>query len=148
MMRNNHEVQQGEFKKSLNFYLMALEKDDSNAVAAMGVGNIIAEHGMIEEGLEISNLLRDYLPRNPNPIVNIAHINMALANFDNALYLYKTILKNFYKGKNYTLECWIANVHFIKKDYESSIQAMKQLMYKYPEDVFVKFNFGIILHTY
>ena len=128
--------------------MQAWQIDDSNVYATIGMANILVESGMIEEGLEIYNTVKDEIPQSCTPMFNIAHINMIQGNFDNALNIYKKALSKFYRNHNYDIECWIANTYFIKKDLEQSIKSFKLLICKYPNDIFIRYNLGIVLQSF
>jgi RNA polymerase-associated protein CTR9 len=139
--------QQEMFKEALSYYMQAIEKDDTNVWAAIGMGNISWELGFIEQGLEIFGQLKDINPQNPNCMINYAHWNMMIGNLDNALNIYKKTLSKYYDNKNFPLEWWIANLHFIKKDFYSWIECLKSLMFKYPSNLMLKYNLGVCLHV-
>ena len=134
--------------KALDLYMQALQIDDSNIYATIGITNIMVENGMIDEGLEIYNTIKEEIPQNWTVMFNIAHINMIQGNYDNALKIYKNTLSRFYRKHNYDVECWIANAYFIKKDLEEWINIFKLLICKYSNDIFLRYNLGIVLQQF
>jgi hypothetical protein len=51
-------------------YIAVLEIDEANSFATLGVGNVLAEHGKLEEAMEIFKVLKEAAPNMHHPWVN------------------------------------------------------------------------------
>lgn len=82
--------------KALKMYLKALEKDDSNIYAVLGLANIIGEHGMSFEASKLYKLIVEMKPDIPHAYVNLAHLSGGDGNNATSLAMYRKCLADFY----------------------------------------------------
>ena len=97
----------------MDLYLKVLDFDEANAFASLGVANVLAEHGKLEEAQEIFRVLRETNPNMWQPRINLAHLMVAKENYETAITNYeKTLLDFFPEGKNFEIELFIAKAHY------------------------------------
>ena len=99
-------------------YIAVLETDETNAFASLGVANVLAEHNKINEALEVYKVLKETNPNIHHPLLNQAHLNMALENYEVAINLYKKALEKCNNGKDLDVEQYIAKAHYQMKAYD------------------------------
>lgn len=75
--------------------MKALEKDDQNVYAVIGLTNTIAEHGLVSESQKLYKLVQDMNPQIPHTFVNLAHLHSSEGNSSSAITLIKNVLMNF-----------------------------------------------------
>ena len=63
MYREESEKQEIYLKKAMDRYVAVLEYDEANCYATLGIGNVLAEHGKLNEAMEIYKVLKE---SNPN----------------------------------------------------------------------------------
>lgn len=51
-------------------YINVLDKDESNCFATLGIGNILAEYGKLNEAMEIYKVLKESNPNMHHPLLN------------------------------------------------------------------------------
>ena len=74
LYRNDQKNQEIYLKKAMDRYMAVLESDEFNSFAALGVANILAEHGKQNEAFEIYKVLAVSNPNMYHPLVNQAHL--------------------------------------------------------------------------
>lgn len=137
-LRSN-EQRQGEFLKRANEkYMQVLEYDESNVFAAMGIAIILAEHNKIDEAYEILKSIMEACPtqiQTPSIMINLAHLNMVLENYEAAINLYRTAIEKFPKGHG-DLECelYLSKAQFMNGNYDQCQKRLKSLAIRYPFD--------------
>lgn len=106
-----------------------LEIDEANSFATLGVGNVLAEHGKLDEAMEIFKVLKETNPSMYHPWVNQAHLAMAQSNYEGAINLYKKCLeKYFLGGRNLEVESYIAKAYYKMKQYETCRKVLIDLI--------------------
>lgn len=126
-------------------YINVLENDETNAFASLGVANILAEHGKINEAMEVYKVLKETNPNIPHPLLNQAHLNMAQESYETAANLYQKALEKFPGGRDLETELYLAKVHFKLKAYDSCKKILMNLMVRYPHDLRLKFDLSLCL---
>jgi len=58
-------------------YITTLEYDEANCFATLGVANVLAEYGKLNEAMEIYKVLKESNPNMYHPLMNQAHLSMA-----------------------------------------------------------------------
>lgn len=51
-------------------YMHILDKDEGNCFATLGIGNVLAEHGKLNEAMEIYKVLKESNPNLYQPLLN------------------------------------------------------------------------------
>ena len=68
--------------------MISLEFDEANCYATLGIANVLAEHGKLNEAMEIYKVLKESNPNMYQPLVNQAHLSMEQQNYEVAVNLY------------------------------------------------------------
>lgn len=109
-------------KKAMEKYIFVLENDESNVFAAVGVANVLAEHGKVVDAIEILKGINEACPKSiqvPNVLVNLAHLNMANENYEAAIPLYIKALERLPPGRgDLEIELFLAKAYFANKAFE------------------------------
>ena len=58
-------------------YMHILDKDEGNCFATLGISNVLAEHGKLNEAMEIYKVLKESNPNLYQPLLNQAHLSMS-----------------------------------------------------------------------
>lgn len=100
-------------------YINVLDKDESNCFATLGIGNILAEYGKLNEAMEIYKVLKESNPNMHHPLLNQAHLSMSQKNYEVAVNLYSKCLEKFFVGgKNLEIEMYLAKAYYMMKSYD------------------------------
>ena len=113
-------------RRAMEKYIEVLESDDSNIFAAIGVANILAEHNKVPEALEILKSIKEATPSNiesPNVMINLAHLNIVLENYESAINIYEKIIEKY--GKNLEVELYLAKAYFISKKFDECLKLLQ-----------------------
>lgn len=76
--------------------MQVLEADEQNVFATLGIANVLAEFNKVGEAIEILKGIREASPSHiqiPNVLVNLAHLNVVLENYESAINLYNKALE-------------------------------------------------------
>jgi tetratricopeptide (TPR) repeat protein len=130
--------------------MQVMEYDESNVFAAMGVAIILAEHNKIDESYEILKSIMDACPtqlQTPSIMINLAHLNMVLENYEAAINLYRTAIEKFPKGHG-DLDCelYLSKALFMNNSFDQCQKRLVSLAIRYPNDMRVKFDLAICLY--
>lgn len=71
-VRHEEKKQEEKMRRAMKMYMETLELDPSNAFATLGLANIMAEHGKIQDAVKIYSVLKDTLPGCSHSYVNLA----------------------------------------------------------------------------
>ena len=120
-------------KKAMDKYINVLEFDEANCFATLGVANVLAEYGKIQEPMEIYKVLKESNPSMYHPWVNQAHLSMAQNNYEGAVNLYKKCLEKYFTGgRNLEIEMYIAKAYYKMKSYEQCRKVLLNLIQRHP----------------
>lgn len=126
--------------------MKALEKDDQNVYAVIGLTNTIAEHGLVSESQKLYKLVQDMNPQIPHTYVNLAHLHASEGNSSSAITLYQKCIDEFYpKSGNKEIELWICRIYYLENDFEKSKKRLLKLINRHPEDMILQFNLALTL---
>lgn len=127
-------------------YISVLEYDEANCFATLGIGNVLAEHGKLNEAMEIYKVLKESNPNMSQPLINQAHLSMAQNNFEVAVNLYQKVLEKFFiGGKNLEIELYLAKAYFKMKAFEKCRKTLNNMIIRYPSELRLKFNLALCL---
>jgi len=142
-------TKEDEFRKNMRealfYYVSALELDKYNAYAAIGIANIFAEYSMETQAIEVYKNIHEKLPNNMNAYANEALILMSDKKFEKAGIIINKLLKRFYNGKNPKFENILAKIYMELKDFDKAFNILKNLMLRYPDDLFFRYNYAFCL---
>lgn len=102
----------------MNTYIQVLEHDECNAFASLGIANILSEYGKVQEALEIYKVLRESNPHLPQPLVNLAHLNMSEGNFETAINFYQKALDLFPGSLDLEIELYLSKAYYKHKAFD------------------------------
>lgn len=145
--RDNPQKQEEKLREALKKYLKAMECDDSNAFAAVGIANIIGEYGMTIEASEMYRVIRENHINIPHAMINAAHILASEGQVLSALRYYEKTLEKFYNGKNPQIEMWIARLYYQTKRYDECEKQLKSIIKRNPSDFVGRFNLALCLQA-
>lgn len=116
--RENLQSQELLLKKAMDKYMNVLEFDEANCFAALGVANVLAEHNKLTEAMEVYKVLKENNPNMYHALLNQAHLQVELGNYESAINLYKKSLELFPGGMNLEIELYLAKVYYKMKSYD------------------------------
>lgn len=128
-------------------YIEVLESDEQNIFAALGIANILAEHNKVPEVLEILKSLKEATPSNihtPNVMINLAHLNVVMENYESAINIYEKTIEKF--GKNLEFELYLAKAFYLAKRFEESLKLLQTLAKEHPRDLRVHYDLAMCLY--
>lgn len=134
-------------RESLYYYVSALELDKYNAYAAIGIANIFSEYSLTNHSLDIYKSIHEKLPTNTNSYVNEALILLNDKKYEKAAIIMNKLLKKFYHGKNPKIENILAKIFIEQGEYDKAINILKNLMLRYPDDLFFRYNYAFCLYS-
>lgn len=120
--------------------MQVLEMDEANAYAALGVANVLTEHGKINESMDIYKALKENCPNMSHALVNLGHLSVFQQSFVNAINFYNKALELFEGGRNLEIELYLSKAYYVQKDYFSCRKLLEKLMIRYPHDLRLRFN--------
>ncbi|CDW71106.1 rna polymerase-associated protein ctr9 homolog [Stylonychia lemnae] len=144
-IRQDVKQQESYLRNAMDKYIAVLETDESNAFAALGVANVLAEHGKTSESMEIYKAVKENSPAIPHPLINQAHLCVEHKNLTGAINLYKKALEKFQGGRDLEVELYLSKAYYKMMDFENCKKILYQLMQRYPHDLRLKFNLGLCL---
>lgn len=131
--------------KAMNTYIEVLERDECNAFASLGIANILSEYGKVQEALEIYKVLRESNPHLPQPLVNLAHLNMSEGNYEAAINFYQKAL-DLYPGRmDLEIELYLSKAYYKHKAFDQCKKLLISLIQRYPSNLLPKFNLVLCL---
>lgn len=135
--------------KALDFYNAALEIDIHNAYAAIGIANCFAEFDMTGSALEIYKSTGEKLTENYSRWVNEAILFINDSKLSKAIPLLQKAVKRMKESNNRTdlldIEMLLVKVYLDNKDYEDGLTILRTYILKFPEDLIIRFNYGVAL---
>ena len=116
-------------KKAMDKYIAVLEFDEANVFATLGVGNILAEHGKLNEAMEIYKVVKECNPNIYHPWINQAHLSIAQSNYEGAVNLYSKCLEKFFPGgKNLEIELYMCKAYYKMKQFDTCRKILTNLI--------------------
>lgn len=149
-LRKDAAQQQDWLKRSMDKYIHVLENDESNVFASIGIANVLAEHNKVIESVEILKAVKEACPTHiqlPNVLINLAHLNIVLDNYEAAINLYKKAIEMcVHSGSgNLDNELYLAKAYYLSRSYDQCSKILKGLASRYPSDLRVKFDLAMCL---
>lgn len=136
-----HDKQQSEYLfKAMEKYMMVLAMDEANAYAALGIANVLTEHGKINESMDIYKALKENCPSMTHALVNLGHLSVYQESFVNAINFYGKALEQCEGKRNLEIELYLSKAYYRQKDFASCRKILQKLMLRYPHDLRLRFN--------
>jgi tetratricopeptide (TPR) repeat protein len=133
--------------KSLELYVQALELDKYNSYAANGVANILSEFNILNQSLDMYKSITEKHSTNYNAFINEALLYINDYKFDKANIILNKLLKKFFKNNNPSVENLLAKTLIEMKEFDKADKVLKDLIFKHPESIYYKFNYGLCLRA-
>ena len=132
----------------MNTYFAVLEKDEVNAAASLGIGNVFTEYNKVSEAKEIFKVLESSETDASivkHAMLNHAHLLMDDENSEYAINLYQAAHEKF--PDDLTIALYLAKAHYKRKNYTECAERTRKLLLKYPNDFRLKFNLALCLFS-
>jgi RNA polymerase-associated protein CTR9 len=99
-------------KIAQNYFLSVLTNDPHNIYAANGLAIVFQEQGLLDEAKDFFMQVREATSHIPDVWINLAHINLLQRQYENAIRLYQTCLRDFYNNSDATVLLYLAKAYF------------------------------------
>jgi len=99
-------------KIAQNYYLSVLTNDPHNIYAANGLAIVFKEQGLIDEAKDFFMQVREATSNIPDVWINLAHINLLQRQYENAIRLYQSCLRDFYGNSDPNVLLYLAKAYF------------------------------------
>lgn len=134
-------------RRAMKMYMETLELDPSNGFATLGLANIMAEHGKIQDAVKIYSVLKDNMPGCSHSYINLAIMHIAMRNFDQATNLFEKVLEKFENSADEKLKInlYMAKIHFMREEFDKAREIVNSQLKLTPEDLTLKFDLAVIL---
>jgi RNA polymerase-associated protein CTR9 len=99
-------------KIAQNYFLSVLTNDPHNIYAANGLAIVFKEQGLIDEAKDFFMQVREATSNIPDVWINLAHINLLQRQYENAIRLYQSCLRDFYGNSDPNVLLYLAKAYF------------------------------------
>ncbi len=131
-------------KSALQDFVLALEHEEKNVYAAVGVASSLALLGRTMEAIQIYKVVKESSPEFLSAITNLGRTYMAEGKRVDAIPIYRTYLEK-HSRRDEAVELELACAYFQEQMYDTALVALKKLMLKSPGNPVYKYNAGVCL---
>jgi len=131
-------------KKALNRFAQALEIDEKNAYATIGIGNCLVLLGKHEDGIQIYKVVNETFCNAEMAMINLARVYMLDGRRADAIPIYKKYI-NKYAKKEELIELELAAAYCQEGMYEEALSVLKKILHRFPSNPIIKYNIAICL---
>eukprot|EP00826_Nyctotherus_ovalis_P062923 TRINITY_DN9185_c0_g5_i1.p1 TRINITY_DN9185_c0_g5~~TRINITY_DN9185_c0_g5_i1.p1 ORF type:complete len:463 (-),score=178.03 TRINITY_DN9185_c0_g5_i1:60-1448(-) len=131
-------------KKTLNGLVLALEMDERNAYATIGVGNCLVLLGKHDEAVQIYKLVNETFSNTQMAMVNLARVYMLNGRRADAIPIYRKYIEKYGK-KEEMVELELAAAYCQDGMHDEALVVLKTLQIRFPSNPIVKYNTAVCL---
>jgi len=134
-------------KNALQDFVLALEHDERNAYAAIGVANCLALLGKTSDAIQILKALKETTIEIPAALVNLARVYMLENRRIDAIPVYKKYIEKYAKKEEF-VELELSYAYFQEQMYDEAMIVLKKLEMRNPSNPIIKYNTAVCLHQH
>jgi len=132
-------------KIAQNYFLSVLSNDPHNIYAANGLAIVFQEQGLLDEAKDFFMQVREATSNIADVWINLAHINLLQRQFENAIRLYQTCLRDFYNNSDANVLLYLAKAYFEDGRLEECKSTLQKAIRLTPWNVDLWYNLALAL---
>eukprot|EP01022_Parablepharisma_sp_SALTPOND_P028356 TRINITY_DN70845_c3_g1_i1.p2 TRINITY_DN70845_c3_g1~~TRINITY_DN70845_c3_g1_i1.p2 ORF type:complete len:1075 (-),score=192.01 TRINITY_DN70845_c3_g1_i1:80-3304(-) len=131
-------------KNALQDFVLAIEHEERNAYAAVGVANCLALLGKSMDAIQIYKVIKETSKDVHPAMINLARAYMMEGKRVDAIPIYKKYIEKYAK-KEEMIEMELAAAYYQEQMYDEAIFVLKKLQNRFPFNPIIKYNAALCL---
>ena len=133
-------------KAALKDFASAIELEEKNVYAAVGIANCLALLAKPAEAIQAYKLINESAPDVSPAVTNMARVMILEGMREDAISVYRKYLEKFVK-KDEAIELELASAYFQEHMHDKSLSIIKKLMFRNPGNPVLRYNAGLCLEA-
>jgi tetratricopeptide (TPR) repeat protein len=131
-------------KKALSRFTQALDIDERNVYATIGIGNCLILLGKHDDAIQIYKVVNETFSNTELAMINLARVHMLGGRRPDAIPIYKKYIEKYAK-KEELVELELAAAYCQEGMYEEALSVLKRTLQRFPSNPIIKYNIAICL---